>query len=154
MNKSIPSGNVFLFEDDTAVRDAIAQSLELESFTVTAFESVESCSVRFGPDLDGVVVTDIRLPGADGRQLFRKLAEVDPDRALPCRQFGSGEACAQPHRWGRPADGARGPGARLRRLIGLDTNPVGHFLPLAACAMRGRQRPDKPPLVIGRSLAG
>ncbi|NDB26223.1 MAG: sigma-54-dependent Fis family transcriptional regulator [Gammaproteobacteria bacterium] len=79
MKKSIPSGNVFLFEDDTAVRDAIAQSLELEGFNVTAFESVESCSVRFGPDLDGVVVTDIRLPGADGRQLFRKLAEVDPD---------------------------------------------------------------------------
>ena len=79
MKKSIPSGNVFLFEDDTAVRDAIVQSLELEGFNVTAFESVESCSVRFGPDLDGVVVTDIRLPGADGRQLFRKLAEVDPD---------------------------------------------------------------------------
>ena len=79
MNKTTQSGNVFLFEDDTDVRTAISQSLGLEGFSVSAFESVENCPVRFGPDLDGVVVTDIRLPGADGRQLFRKLAAVDAD---------------------------------------------------------------------------
>ncbi len=79
MNTATQTGNVFLFEDDTDVRHAISQSLELEGFSVFAFESVENCGARFGPDLDGVVVTDIRLPGVDGRQLFRKLGAVDPD---------------------------------------------------------------------------
>lgn len=79
MTKERRSGNVYLLEDDASVRHAISQSLELEGFTVSAYESVESCPVKFGPALDGVVVTDIRLPGTDGRQLFRTLAAADPD---------------------------------------------------------------------------
>ena len=78
MTKERRSGNVYLLEDDASVRHAISQSLELEGFTVSAYESVESCPVKFGPALDGVVVTDIRLPGTDGRQLFRTLAAADP----------------------------------------------------------------------------
>lgn len=70
---------VFLFEDDPALRHALAQSLELEGYNVAAHASVESCARRFTPDLDAVVVTDIRLPGTDGRQLFRSLRTVDPD---------------------------------------------------------------------------
>lgn len=70
---------VLLFEDDEALRHAIAQSLELEGFVVTAFSSVEDHHEQVDAEFDGVIVTDIRLPGADGRQLFRRLRAVDPE---------------------------------------------------------------------------
>lgn len=79
MNISKTSGAVFLFEDDSSLRDAIRQSLELEGFVVSAHESVESCTAKLGPETDAIVVTDIRLPGADGRQLFRRLLQSDPE---------------------------------------------------------------------------
>jgi two-component system, NtrC family, C4-dicarboxylate transport response regulator DctD len=79
VNKQKPPGTVFLFEDDATLRHAIVQSLEIEGFSVSAHESVEDCTAKFGPELDAVVVTDIRLPGADGRQLFRRLVAIDPD---------------------------------------------------------------------------
>ena len=71
--------SVLLFEDDDALRHAIVQSLELEGFAVSAFDAVESYPGRFTTGFDGVVVADIRLPGADGRQLFRGIRAIDPE---------------------------------------------------------------------------
>lgn len=70
---------VLLFEDDGDVRHAIEQSLKLEGFSVETYSSVENYPGKITPDFSGVVVSDIRLPGADGRQLFRKLRSIDPE---------------------------------------------------------------------------
>lgn len=70
---------ILLFEDDADVRHAIEQSLALEGFAVSSFASVEDYSGPFTAEFGGVVVTDIRLPGADGRQLFRRLRDIDRD---------------------------------------------------------------------------
>ena len=73
-----PQGAVLLLEDDDDLRAAITQSLRLEGFEVTAYRCVEDMPGRPGPTFDGVIVSDIRLPGADGRELFRAMREADP----------------------------------------------------------------------------
>ena len=56
---------VWLFEDDADVRAVIEQSLALEGFEVEAYAAVGDVLDTITPRFDGVVVTDIRMPGMD-----------------------------------------------------------------------------------------
>lgn len=69
---------VVLFEDDADVRGAITQSLALAGLKVSAFGSAGTVPERIGPDFAGVVVSDIRLPGRDGRDIFRSIHDRAP----------------------------------------------------------------------------
>lgn len=70
---------VLLVDDDRAVREALAQSLELADLVpITAGSFVEAkdhISARF----DGVVLTDIRMPGRDGFHLLDHVRRIDPE---------------------------------------------------------------------------
>lgn len=70
---------VALVEDDDAFRAALAERLALADFEVAAFPSAEAALRALRPDFDGVVVSDLRMPGLDGRQLAERLAAMDPD---------------------------------------------------------------------------
>ncbi len=70
---------VALVDDDDAFRDALAERLELDGLTVSAFASAEAALRVLGDRFDGVVVTDLRMPGMDGRQLVERLSVIDPD---------------------------------------------------------------------------
>jgi two-component system C4-dicarboxylate transport response regulator DctD len=72
-------GQVVVFEDDEDVRLSIQQSLELQGMTVAAYAGAESVIKRIDAGFTGVVVTDLRLPGLDGRSIFRTLRETDPE---------------------------------------------------------------------------
>ncbi len=74
-----PPRSVTLVEDDAALRDAVAQSLQLADLDVQAFPAAEPALARLRPDYAGVVVSDIRMPGLDGRALFRRLKALDPE---------------------------------------------------------------------------
>ncbi|ODR88573.1 sigma-54-dependent transcriptional regulator [Sinorhizobium alkalisoli] len=73
------SGAVFLIDDDRDLRKAMQQTLELAGFTVSPFASATEAFEALNPDFDGVIVSDIRMPGMDGLALFRKVASLDPD---------------------------------------------------------------------------
>jgi len=73
------SRRVALVEDDEAFRAALAERLTLADFDVSAFPSAEAALKTLRPDFDGVVVSDLRMPGMDGRQLADRLSELDPD---------------------------------------------------------------------------
>lgn len=68
---------VLLVEDDDTLREAIAQALVLEGFAVEEFAEAAAALRRFDANFTGVVVTDIRLPGMDGIELFERLRERD-----------------------------------------------------------------------------
>lgn len=70
---------IALVEDDDAFRSALAERLELAGLVVNVFASAEAALRNLTPRFDGVVVTDMRMPGLDGRQLIARLALVDPD---------------------------------------------------------------------------
>lgn len=70
---------VALVEDDDAFRAALAERLGLADLAVLQFESAEAALKVVDAGFDGVVITDLRMPGMDGRQLAQRLAETDPD---------------------------------------------------------------------------
>jgi two-component system C4-dicarboxylate transport response regulator DctD len=68
-----------LIEDEQAVRMATVQTLELGGFTVHACASAEQAQPLLHPGFQGVVVTDVRLPGQSGLELLAQVAALDPD---------------------------------------------------------------------------
>jgi two-component system C4-dicarboxylate transport response regulator DctD len=73
------SRRVALVEDDDAFRAALSERLTLADFDVAAFPSAEAALKALSADYDGVVVSDLRMPGMDGRQLAERLSALDPD---------------------------------------------------------------------------
>jgi len=69
----MPNGNVYVIDDDLAMRDSLEFLLGSAGFTVRLFES----ALRFLdalPDLDfGCVLSDVRMPGMDGLELLKRL---------------------------------------------------------------------------------
>ena len=76
---SAPSPHVIFIEDDEALRTGASQALELEGFAVTAFADATSALPVIDAEFAGVVVSDVRLPGMDGIELFGRLREIDPE---------------------------------------------------------------------------
>lgn len=70
---------VAFVDDDDDLRNANVQSLQLAGFSVLGFSSADAAAAGLSPDFPGVVVTDIRMPGMDGRQLFRHLRQHDSE---------------------------------------------------------------------------
>ena len=66
-------------DDDADLRDANAQALRLAGLTPVPLGSAQAALDRIGTDYPGVVVTDVRMPGMDGIELFRHLRALDPD---------------------------------------------------------------------------
>lgn len=77
----VPLDAVALIEDDEDFRNALHERLTLEGFQVQAFRSADVALRTLTPEFPGVVVTDLRMPGLDGRQLLIRIQELDP--ALP-----------------------------------------------------------------------
>ena len=70
---------IVLVEDDDAFREALTERLKLGGLDVSAFASAETALKALNDRFDGVVVTDLRMPGLDGRGLVERLREIDPD---------------------------------------------------------------------------
>ena len=79
MTPEFPVNQVAFIDDDDDLRAANVQALQLAGFEVLAFASAEAALKALSHDFPGAVVSDIRMPRMDGRQLFRKLKEEDPD---------------------------------------------------------------------------
>lgn len=66
-------------DDDPFLREANLQSAGLAGLEARGFASAEEALSAIGEDFPGVVVTDLRMPGMDGTELFRRLRRMDPD---------------------------------------------------------------------------
>ena len=69
--------DVIFIEDDAVLRQAMVQSLALEDIQVEAFDSAAPALRRVSATYDGVVVSDVRLPGMDGLELFEAIRTID-----------------------------------------------------------------------------
>ncbi|RUY37267.1 response regulator, partial [Mesorhizobium sp. M7A.F.Ca.US.001.04.1.1] len=73
------SGLVALVDDDADLLHATTQLLELAGFTVVALDAAEAALAVVDRNFEGVVVSDIRMPGMNGLQLFDRIKAIDPD---------------------------------------------------------------------------
>ncbi|WP_368934558.1 sigma-54-dependent transcriptional regulator [Alcaligenes faecalis] len=70
---------VLIVEDDVNVRLGCSQTLQLEGIRVEEVESAEQALRLLHNGWPGIVVSDVRLPGADGMSLLQQLQHVDSD---------------------------------------------------------------------------
>jgi two-component system, NtrC family, C4-dicarboxylate transport response regulator DctD len=72
---------VLIVEDDPHMRLGCVQAMQLAGLRVQAVSTAEDAEPHVRPNYAGVIVTDMRLPRADGMTLVRRCREIDP--ALP-----------------------------------------------------------------------
>ena len=70
---------VLIVDDDAAVREALAQTLELADLDAMTAGSFIEAKDHIAPVFDGVILSDIRMPGRDGFFLLDHAHKVDPD---------------------------------------------------------------------------
>ena len=73
------SARVLLVDDDAAVRDALSQTLELADLDTLAMASFVAAKDHITADFDGVILSDLRMPGRDGFHLLSYARAQDPD---------------------------------------------------------------------------
>jgi FixJ family two-component response regulator len=79
MNAADSDKQVFLVDDDAAVRDSLVLLLGIAGFKVRAFGSAVDFLDNFLPGQPGCLVTDIRMPGMDGLELQGELMRRNID---------------------------------------------------------------------------
>ncbi|WP_298678584.1 sigma-54 dependent transcriptional regulator [uncultured Lentibacter sp.] len=70
---------VLVVDDDRAVREALAQTLELEGMTPLLAGSFVEAKDHITAGFEGVILSDMRMPGRDGFHLLQYAQGVDPD---------------------------------------------------------------------------
>ena len=71
----ISQPTVFLVDDDEAVRDALGRSLRLAGLVVDAYASGHEFLAAYRPNRPGCLLMDLRMPGFDGLEVQKALAE-------------------------------------------------------------------------------
>lgn len=70
---------VYIVDDDSSLRFSVRQCLECSDFAVRDFDRAENALAAISPLFEGVVLSDVRMPGMDGLTLLRHAREVDSD---------------------------------------------------------------------------
>jgi len=73
------TNRVLLVDDDSAVREALGQSLELADLQPVLAASYIEAKDHITPDFAGVILSDIRMPGKDGFALLEYARKMDAD---------------------------------------------------------------------------
>ncbi|MDC0012142.1 sigma-54 dependent transcriptional regulator [Octadecabacter sp.] len=70
---------VLIVDDERDVREALGQTIELADLDVVRAGSFVEAKDYIDPSFDGVIVTDLRMPGRDGFFLLDHVRKIDPD---------------------------------------------------------------------------
>ena len=74
-----PPKHLLIVDDETALREAVAERLSDHGFVVEQADSGEDALRRLADFAFDVLITDLRLPGIDGRQVLEAALERYPD---------------------------------------------------------------------------
>ncbi|GGZ32850.1 C4-dicarboxylate transport transcriptional regulatory protein DctD [Asticcacaulis endophyticus] len=68
---------MIFIDDDDDLRAAQTQGLELAGFMVQAFSNGLDALKVISSDFPGVIITDVRMPGIDGMEVFARIQAID-----------------------------------------------------------------------------
>ncbi|MFB7880156.1 response regulator transcription factor [Brevundimonas diminuta] len=68
--------SVFVIDDDSAVRDALLRVLRSRGVRARGFSSGTEFFAALPEDASACVITDVQMPGMDGTEIVRRLAEL------------------------------------------------------------------------------
>ena len=71
--------HIYIVDDDSSLRLSVRQFLECSGFAVRDFELGENALASLTALFDGVILSDVRMPGMDGLELLRRAMAVDRD---------------------------------------------------------------------------
>jgi len=69
---------IYLVDDDEAVRKALSRLLKAAGYVGEAFASAEDFLAAVPPGSDGILLLDLRMPGIDGFELQKRLQILCP----------------------------------------------------------------------------
>ena len=69
--------NVYIVDDDDAVRDSLMFLLKTENINCYAYASAEEFLDVFSQEMNGCMILDIRMPGVSGMELQKTLLEKE-----------------------------------------------------------------------------
>ena len=72
----MPGRNILVVDDEPGMRAMVAANLEIEGFAVTEAESGDRALEAAKSNNFDLVLTDIRMPGMNGVELFRSLRQL------------------------------------------------------------------------------
>ena len=94
-------GKILVVEDNEILRDAIVEILEEENYRVRAVASAEEAFEAAAREMPELVLTDLRLPGANGVQVLKDLKAKDPFlEVILLTAFGTVETAVEAMRAG------------------------------------------------------
>lgn len=73
------SQSIILVDDDDELRGALAQAFDLEGFNVQEFDRAERARIAITDRHEGIVISDVRMPGMDGIEFFSHIRQIDAD---------------------------------------------------------------------------
>ncbi len=71
--------NVVLIDDEQVMRRSVEQWLDLSDFNVRSFSSGHEALAQLSADFDGVVVSDVKMPGISGMEVLEAVINIDTD---------------------------------------------------------------------------
>ncbi len=89
-------GKILIIEDEKSMREVLKILLEEETYDVTAASNGEEGVSYIQQDIFDLVITDIKMPKADGFEVLRKTKELSPETlVIMVTAFGTTEAAIE-----------------------------------------------------------
>lgn len=73
------TNQILLIEDDDALRLSLAQAFDLEGYKVIQASNFDQARRTIRANFNGVILSDIRMPGKDGFDVLHHSQNADPD---------------------------------------------------------------------------